>query len=159
MHCAFQRWPFSIQLAVPRRYKKDMLAGVKVLGAQGESVSRSSPEMRLALSALLVISAWARLRSLFLILVLIVSQPNLGVIDFRNEVVIREDKLRYCSFAHRTSSVHELWLKTQADRHRYNTLFSCISWTRAGILELSLFVHFFFLYNGETQAGGTWRQD
>ena len=61
------------QLAVPRWYKKNVLADVKVLGVQGETVSRSSPETRLALSALLVVSAWARVRSLFLILI---SRPN-----------------------------------------------------------------------------------
>ena len=57
------------QLAVPRWYKRNVLAGIKVLGVQGETVSRSSPETRLALSALLVVSAWARVLSLFLILV------------------------------------------------------------------------------------------
>ena len=61
------------QLAVPGWYKKNVLAGVKVLGVQGETVSRSSPETQLALSALLVISAWVRVHSLFLILI---SRPN-----------------------------------------------------------------------------------
>ena len=61
------------QLALPRWYEKNVLAGVKVLGVQGETVSCSSPETRLALSALLVVSAWARVRSLFLILI---SRPN-----------------------------------------------------------------------------------
>lgn len=64
---------FFEELAVPRWYKKNVLADVKVLGVQGETVSRSSPETRLALSALLVVSAWARVRSLFLILI---SRPN-----------------------------------------------------------------------------------
>ena len=57
------------QLAVPRWYKRNVLADVKVLGVQGETVSQSSPEARLALSALLVVSAWARVRSLSLILI------------------------------------------------------------------------------------------
>ena len=57
------------QLAVPRWYKRNVLASIKVLGVQGETVSRSSPETRLVLSALLVVSAWARVRSLFLILI------------------------------------------------------------------------------------------
>ena len=55
------------QLVVPRYYKKNVLVGVKVLGVLGETVSRPSPETRLALNVLLVVSAWARVCSLFLI--------------------------------------------------------------------------------------------
>ena len=51
-----------------------MVAGVKDLGVQGETVSRSSPETWLALSALLVVNAWVHVHSLFLIL--IISRPN-----------------------------------------------------------------------------------
>ena len=54
----------SLELfAVPRRYKKDVVAGVIDLGVQGKTVSRSSPE------AWLAVSAWARVHSLFLILI------------------------------------------------------------------------------------------
>ena len=74
-------WPFSAlavsdslkQLSVPRWYKKNMLAGVKDLGVQGETVSHSFPEKQLALSSLLVASARAHVRLLFLILT---SQHN-----------------------------------------------------------------------------------
>ena len=66
------------QLVVPRWYKKNILAGVKVLDIQGEIVSRSSPETQLALSALLVVSARARVHSLFLTLI---SQSNAINVD------------------------------------------------------------------------------
>ena len=51
--------------------KNVVAAGIKGLGVLGKTISHSSPETRLALSALLVVSAWARV--LFLILV---SRPN-----------------------------------------------------------------------------------
>ena len=72
-------WQFSAlavsdsleQLAVLQWYEKNMVAGVKDLGIQGETVSCcSSPEMQPPLSAMLVVIAWVHVRSLFLI------QPN-----------------------------------------------------------------------------------
>ena len=65
------------QSAVPRWYKRNVLAGVRVLGTQGETVSRSSPETPFVLSALLkiVVSALAHVHSPFLILMCIL-QPN-----------------------------------------------------------------------------------
>ena len=42
-----------------------MVAGVKDLGVQGETASRSSPNLRLALSALLVVNACVCLLAIF----------------------------------------------------------------------------------------------
>ena len=63
---AISQFPLTaVYIAVLRWYKKNVMAGVKDLGIQGETVSRSSPETRLALNALLVVSAWAHVHLLF----------------------------------------------------------------------------------------------
>ena len=69
------------QLAVPQLYKRNVQASVKVLDIQDETVNHSSPETRLALSALLVVSAGARVRLLFLILIWRPNAFNSFVVD------------------------------------------------------------------------------
>ena len=61
------------QLVVPQWYKENVVTDVKDLGVLGETVSCSSLETWLALSALLVVSAWAHVCYLFLIRK---SRPN-----------------------------------------------------------------------------------
>jgi hypothetical protein len=45
-------------LAVTQWHKQNMVAGVKDLSVQGKTVSQYSPEMRQAISALLVVSTY-----------------------------------------------------------------------------------------------------